>query len=131
MSLRIAPLGLFDSLRRASVMRFVLVLAALLASQNSIACILDLGIERPEAASIEQTTQTSADAACEDGLGDDCCTLCVDCASCGGCHGSALSTRTLPAHPESSRGYELAHLLTAAPALWKPPTLLRPPIDAD
>ena len=113
-------------------MRFVLVLAALLASQNSIACVLDVGTERRETASIEQMFEASADAACIDGQGDDCCTLCVDCASCGGCHSSVLSTRTLPAHPEfDSGGYELAHLSTAAPTLWKPPTLLRPPIVAN
>jgi hypothetical protein len=113
-------------------MRFVLVLAALLASQNSIACVLDVGSERGEAAPIVQTAQASGDDACKDALEDDCCTLCVDCASCGGCHGSTVSTRTLPAHPESGSGRdEPAHLSSAAPALWKPPTLLRPPIDAN
>jgi len=113
------PLTLLDRLRRAPALRVVLVVAAMLASQNSLVCAF-------EEVLAAQTTEIVADES-----GEDCCSLCVDCAHCGGCHSSAVSPRAHFAHLSfSSFAYAKFTFATAAPERWAPPTLLRPPINA-
>ena len=108
---------LFDRLRRASALRAVLVVAALLASQNALACAF-------EEVLVAQGTEIVAN---EEG----CCTLCFDCANCGVCHGSALSSRASSNHLSfRSSTYAKFPIEATAPTLWTPPALLRPPISA-
>lgn len=119
------PISLFDRLRSAAWLRVLALCAALLASQNVIACALE---ETWSAESIElvaeqpPTGETSTSG---------CCALCTDCAHSGGCCGIAVS------HRSASERFALARLhdkrpgtAATAPASWKPPTLLRPPIVA-
>ena len=109
---------LFDRLRRASALRGVLVVAAMLASQNALACAFE-----------EIVVAQGVEIAAESGEG--CCTLCFDCANCGVCHGSALNTRASGNHLSfRSATYAKFTDETTAPTLWTPPALLRPPISA-
>jgi hypothetical protein len=114
------PSTLFDRLRRASALRVVLILAAMLASQTSLACAM-------EATSAAQDTEIIA----TEESGEDCCALCLDCAHCGGCHSFAVNPRDAFAQ-FSFAGILTAKLTaaTAAPTSWTPPALLRPPIHA-
>jgi len=106
---------LFDRLRRSSALRGVLVVAAMLASQNALACAF-------EEVLVAQGTEIVA-------IEDGCCTMCLDCANCGVCHGSALSSRASGDHFSFRLAtYAKFTAETTAPTLWKPPALLRPPI---
>jgi hypothetical protein len=110
-------------LRRASSLRVLLVIATLLASQTALACAFEAAFEFQSAADV-------ADVDASDGIKDDCCTMCVDCAHCGGCHSSLASPRS--AHnplDHASIAYAKISLADAAPTLWTPPALLRPPIS--
>jgi hypothetical protein len=115
---------LLDRLRRAAFLRFVFVVAAVLASQNFLACAFE---ESPSAQGIE----TVAGIFETEDSGDACCGLCLDCANCGGCCTFAVSLRAqvVPLTLAFS-AYPKISLATAAPELWTPPTLLRPPISA-
>jgi hypothetical protein len=98
----------------------------MLASQSSLACALENVIAGQ---GIEIVADEGASTAAEKS-GTDCCALCVDCAHCGGCHGSAVTPRASTSHSFHSSSWEVVTAATAAPKLWAPPTLLRPPIDA-
>jgi hypothetical protein len=125
MSKRNNQMTLLERLRRASAFRGLFIVAALLASQSSLACGLE-GVFAPQ-----QIVLIADSAASAEGVGDECCTLCFDCAYCGGCCGVAVSQRasTSPLSP-ATIAYANIGFATAAPKLWTPPTLLRPPIQA-
>jgi hypothetical protein len=111
---------LFDRFRRPSALRVVFIIAALLASQSSLACAFE-GILDSQGIEI----------VVNDVSGEDCCTSCVNCANCGSCHSSAVSPRAGSAHLSFlSISFAKLSLATAAPKLWTPPALLRPPINA-
>ena len=115
---------LFTRLRRASALRLVFVVAAILASQSSAACALE------EAIAGQGTEWVAGDPGSEN-PDPGCCSLCPDCTHCGGCCGIADLARdgqALMALSMSS-GSKLTPA-TVAPRLWVPPTLLKPPIDA-
>jgi hypothetical protein len=115
---------LFDRLRRASSLRLVFVIAALLASQNFLACAF-------EEFSAAQVTELAAGTGEAEGAADACCALCLDCANCGGCCSFAVTPRSDAAPLAlASIAYAKMSLATAAPDLWTPPALLRPPISA-
>jgi hypothetical protein len=117
MSKRNSPMTLFDRLRRSSALRGVLVVAAMLASQNSLACAFEEAL----------VAQGGEIVASEEG----CCNLCLDCANCGVCHGSVVSPRAGGNHLSfRSSSYAKITVETTAPTLWTPPALLRPPISA-
>lgn len=111
-------LTLFDRLRRASALRVVFIVAAMLASQTSLACAIEgaLAAQGSEVIALEES-------------GDDCCALCFDCAQCGGCHSAAVNPRTGNAQFFLSIHNATFTIATAAPKLWTPPALLRPPIN--
>jgi len=114
-----AHVTLLDRLRRSSALRVVLLIAAMLASQQSMACAFEEALS-------PQGTEIVADNGAEE-----CCPLCGDCTQCGGCHASAVSPRAILA--QSSFQLNLFAKLTpatAAPKSWAPPALLRPPINA-
>jgi len=117
--------GLFEKLRRASLLRALLVFATLLVSQNALACEIEDVLAATDVALPADFEASSS----TDGAGDDCCMLCLDCAQCGGCHGSAIGARL--GHVDSAlQGACIKFTFaTAAPSLWTPPALLRPPID--
>jgi hypothetical protein len=122
------PKTLLSRLRRASSLRFVFVIAAVLASQNFLACAFE---EWTGGQGVELGTGQAAAFAADDGSGDDCCALCLECANCNGCCGMAASTRSHAASPALvSSALTKITLDTVAPAFWTPPTLLRPPIEA-
>jgi hypothetical protein len=113
---------LFDRLRRGSCLRGLFVVAALLSSQNSLACALEeLLAPASEVVEVVMGAATEAPA-------DDCCGVCFDCAHCGCCV-PALGAR---AGGEHTADFSIAGgkkwPRTAAPGLWTPPTLLKPPI---
>jgi hypothetical protein len=115
------PMTLLDRFRRASSLRWVFVIAALLASQNFLACALE---EFSAAQGIEVVVEAERS-------GDDCCALCLDCANCGGCCSFAGMPRAQTAPmAAASIDYTRIRLATVAPVSWTPPTLLRPPINA-
>jgi mono/diheme cytochrome c family protein len=120
-------LTLFAWFRRAAALRVVLVVGALLASQNSLVCAF-------EEAFVAQGTEIVAldvAGASAGESGENCCALCLDCANCGGCHSSASNPRPGDAHLLfRSPLYAKFTVDTAAPELWTPPAVLRPPIDA-
>jgi hypothetical protein len=119
---------LLNRFRRVSSLRFVFVIAAVLASQNFLACAFE---EWTGAQGNEQGTEQAATLVAADGTGDDCCALCLDCANCNGCCGMAASARSHAAPLALvSSAFSRITLDTAAPAFWTPPTLLRPPIEA-
>jgi hypothetical protein len=119
--------ALFERLRRASVLRVLVVIATLLASQGSLACVIEdvfSGADMALGADLDVSSST-------DQAGDECCTLCFDCAHCGGCHGSAVSPRLGQVNPGVQANVcAKITFATAAPSHWTPPALLRPPIDA-
>jgi hypothetical protein len=115
----------FEKLRRASTLRVVLVIATLLASQNSLACVIEDVFSGADIALVADQGASSP----TDPAGDECCTLCFDCAHCGGCHSSAVSPRLGHTAGLLAGADAKFTFATAAPSLWTPPTLLRPPID--
>jgi len=113
----------FDRLRRATLPRVLLLVAALLASQGSMACAFE-GL----LASADSDTVLVA---LEGNAAEDCCNLCLDCAGCGGCHGFTAGLREAGAQSTlRSLSYVPFSFDTSAPPLWAPPALLRPPIVA-
>src|SRR6187455_1390125 len=124
MSFRPASPSLFHRLRRSAALRVVLVLAALLTSQQSLACAF-------EEVFSEQGTEiaVAADTAAPDFA--DCCGACLSCVNCSVCCSSAMdSPMSGSAFGSTSLSFLKISQGTAAPALWTPPTLLKPPIDA-
>jgi hypothetical protein len=119
------PLSLPNRLRAMPALRVLLVLAAILASQSSLACAMEeyfsqASIEIPAAAPDGDAPDRPADGGC--------CALCTDCAHSGGCCAFAASARQgtdrlSPAPLFATRPGPLA-----APTSWTPPALLRPPI---
>ena len=111
---------LFNRFRRASALRVVFVVAALLTAQSAVACAL-------EAAVVAEATEIAAAAVAT----DDCCNLCLDCANCGACHAASVSPRAAgPSLSFRSAIYATIAFPTAAPQHWTPAELLRPPISA-
>ena len=116
---------LFARLRGATALRVLAVCAAILASQNSLACALE---EAFNAATVELTADSPRDA--NTPVDGGCCALCTDCAHSGACCTFASIPR--------GGGFGLARASlsdaigppTSAPTSWTPPTLLRPPISA-
>jgi hypothetical protein len=123
MLMRRTSMSLFDRLRRATLPRVLLLVATLMASQSSLACAYESLLQAPgseSAAAAEALPESS-----------DCCELCPDCASCGVCHASAAGLRSAGSQADTLViVFAKLNFATAAPALWAPPTLLRPPIDA-
>jgi hypothetical protein len=114
--------SLLNRLRRAALPRVLILVAALLASQNALACAFEGLIEFQGLEVVAQTDEAAGEA---------CCNLCPDCASCGVCHTSAVSPRGAGSQPAALYVmYSKITFATAAPALWTPPALLRPPIEA-
>jgi len=134
MSTHNGQITLFDRFRRTLVLRVVFLAAALLASQSSLACAFEAVFAAQEtelSIVVVGVVQSDAAAASADHAGEDCCSLCVDCAYCGGCCSFAVTARLNAAHLSlASIADANLSLATAAPTLWKPPTLLRPPINA-
>jgi hypothetical protein len=130
---RNAQMTLLDRLRRASLLRVVLVIAAILASQSSLACAFeaatgDQGVELAAGVFVDEKARAVASG---ENPEDGCCSLCFDCAHCGGCHTSAVSPRIGAAHPAfASYAFAKISRVTSAPTRWTPSALLRPPIDA-
>ena len=123
MSKRRPVLTLFDRLRRGSGLRVLFAMAALLASQNSLACALEEAFA-PQTEVVEVGVAASADTP-----SDNCCGVCFDCAQCG-CCGIALNARAGgDRHADLSIADGRQSLHTAAPRHWTPPTLLKPPIS--
>jgi hypothetical protein len=114
--------SLLERLRRATALRVVLLVAALMVAQSGIVCLCDSPASAPETAQV-----AGMQAPVE---GEDCCAMCTDCAQCGGCHTSAVSPRSDsgPALLASITGARIA-AATAARAPWTPPAHYRPPID--
>ncbi len=118
---------LFDRLRRATALRVVLVVAMVLASQNSLAC----AFEEPAAAQGTEILASEIVSASTEGADEECCFFCFDCAQCGGCHSSTMSLRAGNGHMFFRRTtYEKVSAPTVAPKHWTPSALLRPPISA-
>jgi hypothetical protein len=118
-------LSLFERLRHSTALRMLVLCAAFLVSQNSLACALE---EAWSGDSVELASDVSGSPeAPRDGGG---CALCTDCAH-GGCCGFAAAPRTgserfaLPPWVHGRIGPT-----TTTPTSWTPPTLLRPPIVA-
>jgi len=114
---------LFVRLRRATSLRLIFVIAAVLGSQNFLACAF-------EEFSAAQGIEAVAGIFAAEGSGDDCCALCLDCANCGGCSFAVMPRAHIAAMAFDSFDYARINLAAAAPELWTPPTLLRPPISA-
>jgi hypothetical protein len=116
-----------ERLRRNTALRVLLVVAAVLASQSSLACAVEESFApATEFASTQPLDDSPADAPDADG----CCALCTDCAHSGGCCSFAASPRTGAALLTlDSPGDGRIGTTTTAPLRWNPPTLLRPPID--
>jgi hypothetical protein len=115
---------LFVRLRRALSLRLIFVIAAVLGSQDFLACAF-------EEFSTSQGIEAVAGIPEAEGSGDDCCALCLDCANCGGCCSFAVMPRVhAAAMAFVSVDYAKLSFAAAAPGLWTPPTLLRPPISA-
>lgn len=114
--------SLLERLRRATALRVVLLVAALMMAQSGIVCLCD------SAASAAETAQPAGMQALDEG--EDCCATCTDCAQCGGCHTSVVSPRsdTGPVLLGSLTDARIA-AATAARAPWTPPAHYRPPID--
>ncbi len=117
------PKTLFVRLRRATSLRLIFVIAAVLGSQNFLACAF-------EEFSAAQGIEAVAGSFEAEGSGDDCCALCLDCANCGGCGFAVMPRAQTPAMAFDSIDHAKIILAAAAPELWTPPTLLRPPITA-
>jgi hypothetical protein len=118
------PVSLLQRLRRMPALRVLLVFAAILASQNTLACALE---ESSSAAPVEWVAN---DAATPESPADGgCCAFCTDCAHSGGCCSFASSARAGAEEPAPAIAHE-ARLRPedSAPSSWTPPTLLRPPI---
>ena len=119
---RAATSPLFDRLRGLAALRVLLVVAAILASQSSLAC----AIEEAVFATPVAATDSGPDGTAEPDGG--CCALCTDCTHSGGCCSFAATPR---AGVEGNTPVPLrdARLSpdAAAPGAWTPPTLLRPP----
>jgi hypothetical protein len=134
MSKRNGPLTLFDRFRRATTLRVFFLVAALLASQSSLACAFENVFAAPASAPsivVAEGAQDHVPAVPEENSGDDCCGLCRTCTHCGGCCSFAVAVRAGEAHVSvPSILYANISFATAAPALWAPPALLRPPINA-
>ena len=120
------PHSTFDRLRSSLTLRALVVVAAILASQNSLACALE-DMSPTSVAAVEMTSGSEHDADTEES-----CSMCVGCGFCGSGCGFAASPRT------DTSFFELAPvrdakviLVTAAPQAWTPPTLLRPPTRLD
>jgi hypothetical protein len=113
--------SLLERLRRATVLRALLLVAALMMVQSGIGCLCD-----PAAAA--ETVQVAGMQAPDES--DDCCALCTDCAQCGGCHTSVVSPRPDlgPLLVDSLTDARIAAAI-AARAPWTPPAHYRPPID--
>jgi hypothetical protein len=114
---------LFVRLRRATSLRLIFVIAAVLGSQNFLACAF-------EEFSAAQGTEAAAGIFAAEGSGEDCCALCLDCANCGGCGFAVMPRAHIAAIAFDSVDYAKISLAAAAPETWTPPTLLRPPISA-
>src|SRR5688572_11217341 len=123
MSMRNGQMTIMNRFRRATSLRWVFIITAVLASQNFLACAF-------ENATATQGSELAASLADSQGNADECCSLCLDCANCGGCHASALGPRSAHSHQLDTFFYSATSHDTAAPTLWTPPTLLRPPIAA-
>jgi hypothetical protein len=123
MSLARPPVALLDRLRGATALRVLLLLTALLASQNSLAC----AVEEAYATTPASLSVPAPDADAQDG----CCALCTDCAHQGGCCHFASTSRaggerfvSMSLHDARPWPDDSARLS------WTPPTLLKPPITA-
>jgi hypothetical protein len=114
---------LFVRLRRATSLRLIFMIAAVLGSQNFLACAF-------EELSAAQGIEAVAGIFAAEGSRDDCCALCLDCANCGGCNFAVMPRAHIAAMAFDSIDYAKISLAAAAPELWTPPTLLRPPISA-
>jgi len=116
------PHSTFDRLRCSRALRALVVVVAILGSQNSLACALE-DMSPPDTAAVEMTAagEHSPDT-------EDLCTMCVGCAFCGSGCSFAASPRTDASFFELAPvRYAKVILITAAPQAWTPPTLLRPP----
>ena len=114
---------IMNRFRRASTLRWAFIIAAVLASQNFLACAF-------EDATATQGSEVAVSLAAAQDNADECCCLCLDCANCGGCHASALGPRSAHSNLLDTFFYSATSHDIAAPTLWTPPTLLRPPIAA-
>jgi len=125
--------SLFERLRRPAALRVVFVLAAMLASQNSLACAFEAafaGQSSELTAGVGGEKPLDEPAATPEAVGEDCCALCADCAHCGGCCSFAVTLRagdTQLAFASVLRSK--INFATSAPRHWTPPTPLRPPIS--
>jgi hypothetical protein len=125
-SSRITHPTVFNRLRRSSVLRAVLLIATLLASQNSFACALEATFASTEIASAATTidVQLVAPETLDEGCGD----LCLDCTHCGSCCGQMSNPRAVDIAGCAASDSKIT-LTTVAPHRWASPTPLRPPID--
>lgn len=122
----------FDRLRRSSLLRALLVVAALVAIQSSLACTF-AEVDSAQATETESRTDTTS-AGNGPGTsresGDQCNVQCLNCMQCG-CHSSAAIVRADDVLPGFAPViYADISPETAVPEPWTPPTPLRPPINA-
>jgi hypothetical protein len=127
MSITRKPVSLLHRLRAMPALRVLLVVAAILASQNSLACALEEFYPAPP---VESAWMPAVDSVAPGAPADGgCCAFCTDCAhSGGGCCAVAATTRqggdrVVPAPRFATRAVPFP-----ASVCWTPPTLLRPPI---
>jgi hypothetical protein len=119
------PVNLLHRLRGIPALRVLLVVTAILASQNSLACALE---EYYSGTPIEWSSTVADPAAPETPADGSCCAFCTDCAHSGGCCAVAASARAGGDRIAAAPLFAPRHVPLTASTSWKPPTLLRPPI---
>jgi hypothetical protein len=119
----------FERLRSGRLLRVVSMIMALVAFQNSFACICagppqatNGGLAATQAAIILDVSVIS------ENPDDDCCALCSSCAYCGCCSAAAGPRVTAVRLGSDAAADPRIILATSAIVVWTPPTLLRPPI---
>jgi hypothetical protein len=120
---------LFERFRSGRLLRVVSTIIALVAFQNSFACLCD---DPPRAANGGIATTQSA-IPLDVGVGsespeDGCCAFCSSCAACGCCSAAAGPRVTADSLGSRAAADLKISLATSAEVIWTPPTLLRPPI---
>jgi hypothetical protein len=113
---------LFERLRSGRLLRVISIITALVAFQNSFACMCDGADGATQSAITLDISVTSEIPA------DGCCALCSTCAYCGCCSAAAGPRVTAEGLGSGAATDVKITPATSAVVIWTPPTLLRPPI---
>lgn len=120
---------LFEKLRNGRLLRALSMITALVAFQNSFACICEGSSRAANSEIVAAQSANVLDISVSSEHPDDvCCALCSNCAYCGCCSAAAgprVIADTLGSNVATDVKITLA---TSAVMIWTPPTLLRPPI---